>query len=75
MENPDIDFERVEVSKIKILFHKIYNILFDFHEIKLKKKKPFMVTPCGHVFHTNCLEAWLKQKRECPTDRTPITMT
>lgn len=23
--------------------------------------------PCGHVFHTKCIEAWMRKKRECPT--------
>lgn len=26
-------------------------------------------TPCKHVFHSNCLENWMKIKHECPTCR------
>ena len=29
-------------------------------------KKKYMITPCDHVFHTVCLEKWMKQKNECP---------
>ena len=29
-------------------------------------KKKYMITPCDHVFHTLCLEKWMKQKNECP---------
>ena len=29
-------------------------------------KKLYMITPCDHVFHTLCLERWMKQKNECP---------
>ena len=29
-------------------------------------KKKYMITPCDHVFHTPCLEKWMKQKNECP---------
>lgn len=28
-----------------------------------------MVTPCDHVFHTDCLTQWMDQKMECPTCR------
>ena len=28
-----------------------------------------MVTPCGHFFHTECLQQWLEVKLECPTCR------
>lgn len=31
-----------------------------------------MVTPCGHFFHPECLERWLKVKMECPTCRRPL---
>ena len=30
------------------------------------RKKPFMITPCNHVFHSECLEKWLELKSECP---------
>jgi hypothetical protein len=29
----------------------------------------YMVTPCGHIFHVDCLQPWLAQKLECPTCR------
>ena len=29
-------------------------------------KKPFMITPCNHVFHSYCLEHWIEIKNECP---------
>jgi hypothetical protein len=28
-----------------------------------------MVTPCDHVFHTDCLKEWMEQKMECPSCR------
>ena len=31
-----------------------------------------MITPCDHVYHTVCLEKWMKQKNECPYCKTKI---
>jgi len=28
-----------------------------------------MKTPCNHLFHEECLKAWMKSKLECPFDR------
>lgn len=28
-----------------------------------------MKTGCGHIFHKDCLEAWIKRKSKCPTCR------
>ena len=50
------------------------SIFFNFHEFsKNIMNKPFMITPCLHVFHSNCLEEWFKMKKECPNCRTIIT--
>lgn len=39
---------------------------------KRKNNKPYMKTPCGHVFHRRCLETWLEIKNECPYCRQKI---
>ncbi len=36
-------------------------------------KKKYMLTPCHHVFHTECLEAWFERKKECPNCRTNLS--
>jgi len=28
-----------------------------------------MVTPCRHVFHSNCLEGWMRFRLQCPNCR------
>ena len=30
-------------------------------------------TPCGHVFHTECMRKWLKNEKSCPQCRKPCT--
>ncbi|OLY81976.1 Transmembrane E3 ubiquitin-protein ligase 1 [Smittium mucronatum] len=32
----------------------------------------YMVTPCHHIFHTSCLDEWMRIKLECPVCRTPL---
>ena len=39
---------------------------------KKKHNKPYMQTPCAHIFHTRCLETWLEIKNECPYCRQKI---
>jgi hypothetical protein len=69
----DFFIDKYREPWIKIFFSRLYNIFFDFHEFSFNKsKKPYMMTPCLHAFHSKCLEDWLKQKRECPTDRSSI---
>ncbi|CAN3371971.1 hypothetical protein DIRU0_B06898 [Diutina rugosa] len=29
----------------------------------------YMVTPCKHMFHTDCLKSWIKLRRRCPVCR------
>ena len=41
-------------------------------QYKNKSNKPYMVTPCHHIFHSRCLELWLEQKNECPYCRSKI---
>ena len=77
--NSDEDFlpylQRRESIKERLFdFYKNYKSnLFDFHVAATNlHKKPYMVTPCGHIFHTPCLESWINQKKECPCCRKEI---
>jgi hypothetical protein len=46
-------------------------------EIDLKTdRKNTVITPCGHLFHTQCLSEWMNLRQECPLCRRelpPIT--
>ncbi len=67
----------IKNAKNKNIFDKIMSLCFlDKLNQKIKRwlknmegknvKKKYMITPCDHVFHTVCLEKWMKQKNECP---------
>ena len=32
-------------------------------------RRQYMVTPCRHIFHTACLEGWMRYRLECPICR------
>lgn len=53
---------------LKIFFKK--NLLFFYKSSANIHNKLYMFTPCKHIFHSECLEQWLEQKKECPNCRT-----
>ncbi|VEU20331.1 DEKNAAC101176 [Brettanomyces naardenensis] len=40
--------------------------------INLMATRGYMVTPCRHIFHTECLEGWMKYKLQCPVCRNSL---
>ncbi|SCU89405.1 LANO_0D04786g1_1 [Lachancea nothofagi CBS 11611] len=44
----------------------------DIDETHKVDKDSYMVTPCGHIFHTQCLENWMSYKLQCPVCRAPL---
>ncbi|EAX87377.1 hypothetical protein TVAG_024430 [Trichomonas vaginalis G3] len=34
--------------------------------------EPTMMTPCGHPFHSQCLERWMQEQLVCPICRAPL---
>jgi hypothetical protein len=62
--------KRIKWKQTMFICTNIYGILFTFYKVnKNKDNKSFMITPCGHVFHTKCLEEWFYCKKECPNCR------
>lgn len=35
-------------------------------------RRRYMVTPCRHVFHTECMEQWMRTRLQCPVCRNPL---
>lgn len=33
------------------------------------QRRAYMVTPCRHIFHTKCLEGWMRYRLQCPNCR------
>lgn len=36
------------------------------------ERRKYMVTPCKHVFHSECLEGWMRHKLMCPSCRAEL---
>ncbi|KAI9827752.1 MAG: hypothetical protein M1832_004241 [Thelocarpon impressellum] len=34
-------------------------------------RRSYMVTPCHHLYHSHCLEGWLRYRLQCPVCRSP----
>ena len=55
---------------VKNILWTVYEIVFGFYRRKANiNNKKYMITPCHHCFHTECLEAWFSRKKECPNCR------
>lgn len=39
---------------------------------KVVPGEEYMVTPCKHIFHTECLENWMRYKLQCPVCRNSL---
>ena len=75
--NQNSNFQSIDLlnssSRRKKLFNTIKMYLFNFHEVSSKNNSgEYMITPCNHIYHSDCLEGWIKQNRICPTCRNPI---
>lgn len=44
----------------------------DVPETHKVDEQTYMVTPCGHIFHTQCLENWMSYKLQCPVCRSAL---
>ena len=40
-----------------------------YTDIDITNRESYMLAPCGHIFHRECLEQWMEVKMECPICR------
>lgn len=40
-----------------------------YNSINIENKRGYMLAPCDHIFHRDCLEQWMEVKMECPICR------
>mmetsp|Transcript_40928 Transcript_40928/g.57572 ORF Transcript_40928/g.57572 Transcript_40928/m.57572 type:complete len:485 (-) Transcript_40928:149-1603(-) len=41
-------------------------------EVEIRNRKGYMLPPCNHIFHKECLVPWMDVKMECPVCRTEL---
>jgi hypothetical protein len=41
-------------------------------EVPKSREKVRQMPACKHVFHSNCVERWLVNHRDCPCCKTPV---
>ena len=63
-------FNPLEYKALKICIKE--NFIFFYKQSSNILNKLYMVTPCKHIFHSECLEKWLEHKKECPNCRTSL---
>ena len=67
LKNKEKKYVRSIIQFIKDFFR--YNFFSFYKSSSNINNKPFILTPCKHIFHSYCLDKWLEQKKECPNCR------
>ena len=70
---PDIDIKTYKENYYKecvickrLLVEPSYEIIID--NKKIKNKNEIVIGKCGHMYHGDCMEEWLKNNNNCPID-------
>jgi hypothetical protein len=46
-----------------------FDCVICYSEIEVRNRRGYMLAPCDHLFHRECLEQWMEVKMECPICR------
>ena len=65
-KKPKFKFNKTKFKNSIIIFFE------PFYKFR-KLNRPYICTPCNHVFHRHCFEKWLSFKKECPKCRNDLS--
>jgi transmembrane E3 ubiquitin-protein ligase len=49
-----------------------FDCVICYNDIDIRNRRGYMLAPCDHIFHKDCLMEWMNQKMECPICRTAL---
>lgn len=71
-EHGDSKSKETYTTDCSICMSEIALYIEDVPQTHAVDKYTYMVTPCNHIFHTECLENWMSYKLQCPVCRAPL---
>lgn len=61
--------ENIEVSIVSAIGSGDGEIAASIAATTIFSRRAYMVTPCRHIFHSHCLEGWMRYRLQCPICR------
>lgn len=49
-----------------------FDCVICYNDIDVRNRRGYMLAPCDHLFHRDCLVQWMEVKMECPICRTEL---
>jgi transmembrane E3 ubiquitin-protein ligase len=60
------------ISPVASFVHHTLECSICYEPIDVRKRHDYMLAPCNHLFHRECLVQWMDVKMECPICRTSL---
>lgn len=61
-----------DMSRVKMGSSPRLNCVICYNDIEIQNRQSYMLAPCDHIFHKECLLRWMEVKMECPVCRTDL---